>query len=97
MGTSDTFVGIDMALAADLAKTPGVRLQVVPTTWTTMMDDLGDDSFDLAIGGISVSLERQRKPWFSIPYLRDGKTPMHAASTPGNSSRWPTSIAPRGA
>lgn len=76
VGTSDTFVGLDMALAADLAKTLGVRLQVVPTTWTTMMDDLGDDSFDLAIGGISVSLERQKKAWFSIPYLRDGKTPI---------------------
>ena len=41
-----------------------------------MMVDLGEDRFDLAIGGVSVSLERQKKAWFSIPYLRDGKTPI---------------------
>jgi chorismate mutase-like protein len=53
-----------------------VKLQVVPTTWAAMMGDLGDDRFDLAMGGVSVSLERQKKAWFSIPYLRDGKTPI---------------------
>lgn len=75
-GAANTFIGLDIALAADLAKTLGVKLQVVPTTWGTMMGDLGDDKFDLAIGGVSVSLERQKKAWFSIPYLRDGKTPI---------------------
>ncbi len=40
------------------------------------MSDLGGDRFDLAIGGVSVSLERQKKAFFSIPYLRDGKTPI---------------------
>ena len=75
-GAANTFIGLDIALAADLARTLGVKLQVVPTTWGTMMGDLGDDKFDLAIGGVSVSLERQKKAWFSIPYLRDGKTPI---------------------
>ena len=72
----DDFIGLDIGLAADLAKSLGVRLQIVPTTWATMMGDLGDDRFDLALGGVSVSLERQKKAWFSIPYLRDGKTPI---------------------
>ncbi len=70
------FVGLDIALAADLARTLGVKLQWVPTTWTAMMGDLADDKFDIAMGGVSVSLERQKKAWFSIPYLRDGKTPI---------------------
>ncbi len=70
------FIGLDIALAADLARTLGVRLELVPTTWGAMMVDLGEDRFDLAMGGVSVSLERQRKAWFSIPYLRDGKTPI---------------------
>ena len=69
-------IGLDIALAADLAKTLGVKLELVPTTWGAMMVDLGEDRFDLAIGGVSVSLERQKKAWFSIPYLRDGKTPI---------------------
>jgi chorismate mutase-like protein len=76
VGTSDTFIGLDIALAADLAATLGVRLQVVPTTWAALMDDLDADRFDLALGGVSVSLERQKKAWFSIPYMRDGKTPI---------------------
>ncbi len=70
------FIGLDVALAGDLAKALGVTLQLVPTTWGAMMADLGDDRFDLAMGGVSVSLERQKKAWFSIPYLRDGKTPI---------------------
>ena len=75
VGTGD-FIGLDVALAGDLARTLGVKLQVVPTTWGTMMADLGDDRFDLAMGGVSISLERQKRAWFSIPYLRDGKTPI---------------------
>ena len=70
------FIGLDIALAADLANSLGVKLQVVPTTWGALMSDLGGDRFDLAIGGVSVSLERQKKAFFSIPYLRDGKTPI---------------------
>jgi chorismate mutase-like protein len=75
VGTGD-FIGLDIALAGDLAKSLGVKLQVVPTSWGALMADLGEDRFDLAMGGISVSLERQKKAWFSIPTLRDGKTPI---------------------
>ena len=75
-GAAGGFIGLDIALAADLARSLGVKLQVVPTTWGAMMGDLADDRFDLAMGGVSVSLERQKKAWFSIPYLRDGKTPI---------------------
>ena len=70
------FIGLDIALAADLATSLGVKLQVVPTTWGAMMADLGADRFDLAMGGVSVTLERQKKALFSTAYLRDGKTPI---------------------
>jgi chorismate mutase-like protein len=73
---SERFIGLDIALAEDLAKSLGVQLQVVPTTWPALMGDLAGDRFDLAMGGISVSLERQKKAFFSIPTLRDGKTPI---------------------
>ena len=76
MPASGGFIGLDMALAADLAASLGVRLEVVPTTWGAMLGDLGNDRFDLAMGGVSVSLERQKKAFFSLPYLRDGKTPI---------------------
>ena len=74
--TGDSFIGLDAALAAELAKAMGVKLQLVPTTWSTLMPDLAADRFDLAMGGISVTLERQKKAFFSIPTMRDGKTPI---------------------
>ncbi len=76
VGHSDTFVGLDIDLAADLARSLGVTLEIVPTTWGTMMGDLATDRFDLGIGGVSVTLERQKRAMFSVPYLRDGKTPI---------------------
>jgi chorismate mutase-like protein len=76
MAGSDRFIGLDIALAEDLARSLGVKLQVVPTTWAALMGDLADDRFDLAVGGVSVSLERQKKAFFSLPTMRDGKTPI---------------------
>ena len=70
------FIGMDVELAGDLARSLGVRLQLVPTTWPTLMADLGADKFDLALSGVSVTAERQRQALFSVPYLHDGKTPI---------------------
>ena len=74
--SSADFIGLDVELAGQLAKTLGVKLELVPTTWPSLMKDLGEDRFDIAMGGVSISLERQKKAQFSIPYLRDGKTPI---------------------
>jgi len=76
VGTSETFVGLDVALAGELARALGVKLQLVPTTWPTLMNDFSAGRFDIAMGGVSVTLERQKKAFFSIPYVRDGKTPI---------------------
>ncbi len=73
---SGTFVGLDVELAGQLAKSLGVRVDLVPTTWPTLMKDLGEDRFDIAMSGVSISLERQKKALYSIPYLKDGKTPI---------------------
>jgi chorismate mutase-like protein len=76
VGATDTFVGLDIALAGDLAHSLGVKLQIVPTTWSTLMQDFSAGRFDVALGGVSVTLERQKTAFFSIPYVRDGKTPI---------------------
>jgi len=70
------FIGMDVELAGELARSLGVRLQLVPTSWPTLMADLGAGKFDLALGGVSVTAERQRQALFSVPYLHDGKTPI---------------------
>jgi len=70
------FMGMDVELAGELAQALGVRLQLVPTTWSTLLADLGADKFDLALSGVSVTADRQRLALFSLPYLHDGKTPI---------------------
>jgi len=75
------FIGMDVELAEELARSLGVRLQLVPTSWPTLMADLSADRFDLALGGVSVTAERQRQALFSVPYLHDGKTPITRCET----------------
>jgi len=67
--------GIDIDLAGDLARRLGVGLQLVQTTWKTIADDVGRKC-DLAMGGVSVTLDRAKKGFYTVPYLRDGKTPI---------------------
>jgi cyclohexadienyl dehydratase len=64
--------GIDIEMAQDLAERLGVRLDLVQTTWGTMMKDLGTRC-DMAMGGISITLERAEQALYSSPYLHDGK------------------------
>lgn len=74
--TDGGFIGMDVDLAGELARSLGVRLELVPTTWPTLMADLAAGKFDLALSGVSVTAERQRQALFSVPYLHDGKTPI---------------------
>ena len=76
VGQRGDFIGLDVEMAGSLAQALGVKLQIVPTSWPTLMKDFGDGKFDLALGGVSVTLERQKTALFSIAYLRDGKTPI---------------------
>jgi cyclohexadienyl dehydratase len=64
--------GMDIDLAQDMARRLGVKLDLVPTTWTSMMADLGG-SCDVAMGGISITLDRAKRALYSAAYLRDGK------------------------
>ncbi len=76
IGKGNDYVGLDIELAEGLAKKLGVKLQIVPTSWPTLMKDLADDKFDMALSGVSITPERQKQAMFSIPYLHNGKTPI---------------------
>jgi len=73
---SGEYQGIDIEMAGQLAKALGVKLEIVGTSWPALMKDFGEEKFDIAMSGVSVNLDRQKKALFSIPYLRDGKTPI---------------------
>lgn len=71
-----SYEGIDIAMAQSLAKSLNVPIKWVPTTWKTLMPDFLAQRCDIAVGGISVSLERQKKAFFSQPLGVDGKIPL---------------------
>ncbi|MBO4631464.1 MAG: transporter substrate-binding domain-containing protein, partial [Lentisphaeria bacterium] len=50
---SGKYWGFDAALAEDLARDLGVKLEYVPTSWPTLMRDTLDRKFDLALCGIT--------------------------------------------
>jgi cyclohexadienyl dehydratase len=74
--TTGDFTGLDVDMAGGLARTLGVKLELVPTVWSALLSDLAADRFDLAMGGISVTLDRQKVAFFSSPLMRTGKTPI---------------------
>jgi cyclohexadienyl dehydratase len=70
---SGTYSGLDVDMAKNLAEALGVKLEIVPTTWSTLLPDLTDGKFDVGMGGISITLPRQRLAFFSQPVMRVGK------------------------
>ncbi|MBA4493775.1 transporter substrate-binding domain-containing protein [Paenactinomyces guangxiensis] len=70
------YEGYDIDAAKMLAKDLGVKVQFVRTSWTTLMKDLQTDQFDIAMGGITRNLERQKTAYLTAPYIRDGKSPL---------------------
>ena len=71
-----SFEGIDIELAKSLAKALGVEAKFVQTKWADLLTDMGSGKCDVAMGGISVTLDRQKKVFFSSPYLVNGKAPI---------------------
>src|SRR3984957_14981594 len=70
------FRGFDVDMAEALGKALGVKVEYVQTAWPKLSKDFEADNFDIAMGGISITLDRQKKGMFSAPIMREGKTPI---------------------
>ncbi|MFC3396616.1 transporter substrate-binding domain-containing protein [Brenneria rubrifaciens] len=70
------YEGIDISMAESLAKSLGAKVNFVKTTWKTLMPDFQSGKCDIAMGGISVTLERQKKVFFTHTLDVDGKIPL---------------------
>jgi cyclohexadienyl dehydratase len=73
---SGAYSGLDIDLARSLGAALGVKVEFEATSWPSLGRDFDAGAFDIAMGGVSVTLERARKGFFSAPYLREGKTPI---------------------
>ena len=68
--------GTDVEMAEELANSLGVTAVFVHTSWPTLMRDLSERRFDVAMSGVTITPERSQKAEFSIPYVYDGKMPI---------------------
>jgi cyclohexadienyl dehydratase len=71
-----SYEGIDIDLANSLATAIGAKLELVKTSWANLVPDFAAGKCDIAIGGISVTTERQKRVFFSSAYMVNGKTPI---------------------
>ncbi len=74
--TDGTQWGVDIAMAADLAQSLGVKLVLVPTVWAQLLDDQLAGKFDIAMGGVTITPPRAEKLYFSKTTFVDGKRPI---------------------
>jgi cyclohexadienyl dehydratase len=70
------YEGYDIEAALLLAKELGVEAKFIRTTWPTLMEDLLEDKFDIAMGGITRRMGRQVDAQFSHGYIPFGKSPL---------------------
>lgn len=73
--TDGVYEGIDIDLIQAAAKSLGVEAEIVKSSWATLMKDF-QEKCDVAVGGISVTLERQKSAFFTTPYMVNGKAPI---------------------
>jgi len=73
---TSTFKGFDVDVAEALARALGVEVDYVHTAWPRLSADFEADRFDVAMGGISITPERESKGSFSTPVMQEGKTPI---------------------
>jgi ABC-type amino acid transport substrate-binding protein len=62
-------VGFDVELMHVLARELKVELEFIEWTYETVFEDLNQNKFDIAIGGLIVNPERLAKANFSNPYM----------------------------
>lgn len=66
------FIGFEVDVMTKLAEDLGVKIEFVPTSWSGIIPALLSDKFDVIIGGMSVTTERNLKVNFTIPYDTTG-------------------------
>jgi cyclohexadienyl dehydratase len=81
--TTSTFEGFDVDMAQALGQALGAKVAFVQTSWPTMTKDFEANAFDMVAGGVSITLDRQKKGSFSTPIMREGKTPIARCADKG--------------
>ena len=68
------FIGFDMDFGRRLAKSMGVKFVPVNTAWDGIIPALMTNKFDIIMGGMTITQERNLKVNFADPYIIVGQT-----------------------
>ncbi|MES2488482.1 MAG: transporter substrate-binding domain-containing protein [Pseudomonadota bacterium] len=71
---SGDIIGFDIDLARLMARYMGVKLTIVNTQWDGIIPALLTDKFDILMGGMTITPERNLKVNFCDPYVLIGQT-----------------------
>jgi polar amino acid transport system substrate-binding protein len=71
-------IGFDVDLARLMAKTMGVKLTLVNTQWDGIIPALLTDKFDILMGGMTITAERNLQVNFAEPYIVIGQSVLLA-------------------
>ena len=66
-------IGFEVDVAKKLAEDAGLKLELVPTEWSGIIPALLTGKFDVIIGGMTVTAERNLKINFTNPYYYTGQ------------------------
>jgi len=75
---TEQLAGIDIDLSAEFAKSLGVNLKYVESSFAKLIDDLTADRCDVAMHAVGITPQRQQALRFSQPYL---KSDIYAVTT----------------
>ncbi|MCF8113182.1 MAG: transporter substrate-binding domain-containing protein [Desulfotignum sp.] len=80
-------IGFEIDVARQLAKDMGVDVEFVPTAWSGIIPALMTGKFDVIIGGMGITAERNLKVNFTAPYDYSGMSMVaHRKKAQGFSS-----------
>jgi polar amino acid transport system substrate-binding protein len=72
-GTNGELMGFEIDVATKLAEDMGVEVEFVPTAWSGIIPALLAGNFDVIIGGMSITPQRNLTVNFTIPYANSGQ------------------------
>jgi polar amino acid transport system substrate-binding protein len=68
-----SLIGFEIDVATKLAKDMGVEIEFVPTAWSGIIPALLAKKFDVIIGGMSITPQRNLTVNFTAPYAHSGQ------------------------
>lgn len=80
------YIGFEIEVANKLAADMGVKVEFVPTKWSGIIPALLTGKFDIIIGGMSVTPQRNLKVNFSTPYEFSGLSIVASKENAGGRS-----------